>query len=203
MRLRQIQFSRWAQNDKDLSGLIITNNAEQSSELMGTKRHEYDSVYLQQSPIQKIVVYKKNEEYLRGFKIYYQNGQTDLINSDEGPEAGTIDFESGDFLVGVTCMSMSESDKKPRRFGFTVIRNGQVHQYEPIGHVFTYAQAWPVPNSLSGNTEVAPKRIKEIAWSRWGDNDHDFAGVKLTNYAGESSEILGMTRHALEAVRLK
>ena len=40
-------------------------------------------------------------------------------------------------------------------------------------------------------------RIKEISWSRWGDNDVDFAGVKLTNYAGNSSEIIGLNRHPL------
>ena len=126
-----------------------------------------------------------------------------MINSVEGTEAGTIDFEENDFLVGITCLCISTSDKKPRRFGFTVIRNGQVHQYEPLGHNFTYPQAWPVPDSLQGNQEVASKRIKEISWSRWGESDVDFAGVKLFNYAGESSETLGMSRHPLESLRLK
>lgn len=39
---------------------------------------------------------------MRGFKITYRNGETDLINSESGPCAGTIDFEEGDVLVGVT-----------------------------------------------------------------------------------------------------
>ena len=42
--------------------------------------------------IRDITVIKKNEEYLRGLKIRYRNGQTDLINSEDGPEAGTIEF---------------------------------------------------------------------------------------------------------------
>ena len=30
---------------------------------------------------------------MRGFKIFYRNGQTDLIGSDNGLDAGTVDFE--------------------------------------------------------------------------------------------------------------
>ena len=70
----------------------MTNNAGQSSELMGTKRHEFEQIYLNQAPIQKIVVYKKNEDYLRGFKIVYRNGNADMVNSSQGPVAGTIEF---------------------------------------------------------------------------------------------------------------
>ena len=48
-----------------------------------------------------------------------------MINSDSGVEAGTIDFEKFDELVGMTVQCTSSSEKKPRRFGFTVMRNGQ------------------------------------------------------------------------------
>ena len=60
---------------------------------------------------------------MRGFKITYCNGQTDLIGSDSGIEAGTVNFEESDVLVGMTLQCNSESDKRPRRFGFTVMRN--------------------------------------------------------------------------------
>lgn len=60
---------------------------------------------------------------MRGFKITYRNGEEDLINSCTGPCAGTIDFEEGDVLVGLTIQSNSDSDKRPRRFGFTIMRN--------------------------------------------------------------------------------
>ena len=78
-------------------------------------------------PLQKIIIFKKNEEYLRGFKIVYRNGSSDMINSSEGPEAGTIEFQENDVLIGITTMCLSDSDKKPRQFGFTVMRNGQIH----------------------------------------------------------------------------
>ena len=81
---------------------------------------------------------------MRGFKIFYKNGSSDLINSADGSEAGTIDFQENDVLIGVTTMSLSENDRKPRRFGFTVMRGGQVHQYEPVGHSFNYLESWPV-----------------------------------------------------------
>ena len=56
---------------------------------------------------------------MRGFKIYYRNGQTDLIGSEDGLDAGTVEFDESDVLVGMTLHCNSESDKRPRRFGFT------------------------------------------------------------------------------------
>ena len=50
-----------------------------------------------------------------------------MINSSEGPEAGSIEFQENDVLIGITTMCLSDSDKKPRQFGFTVMRNGQIH----------------------------------------------------------------------------
>ena len=51
-------------------------------------------------------------------------------------------------------------------------------------------------SNLQGR-DAASMRIKEISWSRWGETDHDFAGVKLTNNAGQMSDMLGMSRHAI------
>ena len=59
-----------------------------------------------------------------------------MINSSEGPEAGSIDFQESDVLIGITTLCLSDNDKKPRQFGFTVMRNGQMHRYPPIGHNF-------------------------------------------------------------------
>ena len=60
---------------------------------------------------------------MRGFRITYRNGQTDLIGSENGIEAGTVDFEASDVLVGLTVQCNSESDKRPRKFGFTILRD--------------------------------------------------------------------------------
>ena len=60
---------------------------------------------------------------MRGFKIVYKNGSDDVIGSDSGIEAGTVTFEENDVLVGMTLQCNSETDKRPRRFGFTVMRN--------------------------------------------------------------------------------
>ena len=46
-----------------------------------------------------------------------------MIGSDNGVEAGTVDFEENDVFVGMTLQCNSESDKRPRRFGFTLMRN--------------------------------------------------------------------------------
>ena len=60
---------------------------------------------------------------MRGFKITYSNGQTDLIGSESGVDCGTIDFLDTDVLVGIKMLCNSDSDKRPRRFGFTIMRN--------------------------------------------------------------------------------
>ena len=45
------------------------------------------------------------------------------MNSTDGGLAGTIDFEDYDELVGLTVNVTSESDKRPRRFGLTLMRD--------------------------------------------------------------------------------
>ena len=60
---------------------------------------------------------------MRGFKITYRNGSTDLINSEDGPEAGTIEVQENEVLVGIKLECNSESDKRPRRFGFTFMKS--------------------------------------------------------------------------------
>ena len=77
-----------------------------------------------------------------------------MINSSEGPEAGTIEFQENDVIIGITTMCLSEGDKKPRQFGFTVMRNGQIHQYDPIGHNFNYVETWPQSSSLQGRSDL-------------------------------------------------
>ena len=42
-----------------------------------------------------------------------------MIGSDSGLDAGTVDFDESEVLVGLTLHCNSESDKRPRRFGFT------------------------------------------------------------------------------------
>ena len=59
---------------------------------------------------------------MRGFRIHYRNGETTLINSENGIDKGVIEFEETDVLVGLTCLCTAPSDLKPRGFGFTVMR---------------------------------------------------------------------------------
>ena len=89
---------------------------------MGTQRHEWETLTLQDQPIKKITMFEKNSAYMKGFRITYRNGQQDVINADSGVDVGSIEFEKYDELVGMTIQM--GSDKKPRRFGFTVMRNG-------------------------------------------------------------------------------
>ena len=60
---------------------------------------------------------------MRGFKLTFHGGDTVLINSDNGTDAGTIIFEEFDELVGVKVVSMSEENNRPRKIGFTLMRN--------------------------------------------------------------------------------
>ena len=39
---------------------------------------------------------------MRGFEIFYQNGSSDIINSNNGDLASTIHFEEYDEFVGLT-----------------------------------------------------------------------------------------------------
>ena len=70
-------------------------------------------------------IFKKSgsEAYMRGIQIIYRDGESDTVNSTDGGLAGTIDFEDYDELVGMTLNVTSESDKRPRRFGLTLMRD--------------------------------------------------------------------------------
>ena len=72
---------------------------------------------------------------MRGFKINFRNGQNQLVGS-EGDNVGTINFEENDVLIGMTVRFNSQSDRRPRRFGFTLIRNGKIFKSELYGNSF-------------------------------------------------------------------
>ena len=77
--------------------------------------------------IQRIEIYSKNgNDYMRGFKIFYRDGTDQVINSVDGTHKGTVNFEETDVLVGMTIIFTSESDKRPRKLGFTINRNGSI-----------------------------------------------------------------------------
>ena len=72
---------------------------------------------------------------MRGFEIIYQNGSSDTINSTNGDLVNTIHFEEYDELVGLTVAVTTESDKRPRRIGFSIMRNAasqSVSYNEPV-----------------------------------------------------------------------
>ena len=176
--------------------------------MLGMSRHAIQTVTLQVQPIANIKVFRKESDgYMRGFKITYRNGQTDLINSESGPCAGTIDFEEGDVLVGITIQSNSESDKRPRRFGFTIMRNATsgsfqhqaavkaaattalkragsisiegVRETDPIGNDFRLIETFPSMASLQGRSDVNNMKIKTIEFSRWATSDQDLSAIKV------------------------
>ena len=204
MRLKNIEHSRWDEGDIDLAALRLTNNSNQNSEVLGNARHEWMTTTLNQTPIEKIEIYKKNnEEYMRGFKIFYRNGQEQVINSITGIEAETIRFEQNDELVGMTCISTSESDKRPRQLGFTLLRNGQIIETAPNGCAIShFSQSWPVVNSLQGRSDIANMKVTKIFYSRWGSSDFDLAGLKVMNSQGSDSGLLGMERNDWESITL-
>ena len=57
MRLKEVQFSRYSEDDKNLSCLVMTNNKGQESHQMGTVRHEMESAQITDLPIDRIVIY--------------------------------------------------------------------------------------------------------------------------------------------------
>ena len=59
---------------------------------MGTTRHEWESVQINDFPIENIKIFQGGSEYMRGFKIFYRNGQNQLIGT-EGDDVGTVNFE--------------------------------------------------------------------------------------------------------------
>ena len=46
-----------------------------------------------------------------------------MIGSDSGVDSGQVNFDENEVLVGMTLECNSESDKRPRRFGFTKMRS--------------------------------------------------------------------------------
>ena len=67
--------SRWGQSDTDFSGLKLRNAAGEESGLLGTERHAWETIDLQNLPIKKITIFEKNNNYMKGFRITYRNGQ--------------------------------------------------------------------------------------------------------------------------------
>ena len=142
---------------------------------------------------------------MRGFIIFYHNGEKQVVNSDTGTDVESIMFQQGNELVGLTVLNTSENDRRPRQIGFTILRNGQIHETEPNGCAITgFAQTWPkIPQLEAAVNNVSSKQISKISFSRWGQNDYDIAGIKLTNNEGQESEILGMARHAWDSIMLQ
>ena len=160
MRIKSITFSRWGSSDQDFSGIRLTNKSGQSSELMGTKRHDEETAEIKELPIARIQIFEKNDAYMRGFRIHYRNGDTTLINSDTGIDKGAIEFEETDILVGLTCLCTAPNDLKPRGFGFTVMRrqNGNYvyHQTKILGNsISNYTETWPPISTLQNRQDVA------------------------------------------------
>ena len=120
---------------------------------------------------------------MRGFRILYRNGRSDAVNSTNGVEVGIVNFKEGDELVGLTLVCSSENDKRPRQLGFTIARrveNGyNFVETTPQGNDFTLKQTWPEINTLRNRQDVANMRITSISYSRWGEKDSDFSGMKL------------------------
>ena len=139
---------------------------------------------------------------MRGFKITYRDGQSDIINSDNGTESGTFNFEQFDEFVGITVASVSDSETKPRRIGFTLMRNAespsmkveypdlpQDFQYKPfvtknVGHQYSSVETWPATASLEGRQDIANMRITQFSFSRWSEGDYDLSGIKMRNRQG-------------------
>lgn len=59
---------------------------------MGKEKHPFETKPLRDEQIVSITVYKKNEEYMRGFKIDYQSGEPSIIGSADGLSVGIINF---------------------------------------------------------------------------------------------------------------
>ena len=61
--------SRWAESDNDFSGIKLQNKAGQSSEVLGKEKHPFETIAMRDDQVTRITIFKKNEEYMRGFKI--------------------------------------------------------------------------------------------------------------------------------------
>ena len=54
MRLRDISFRKWGEEDVNLGGLRLNNCRGQFSDTMGKTRHDWETIVLNHSPIEKI-----------------------------------------------------------------------------------------------------------------------------------------------------
>ena len=91
----------------------------------------------------------------------------------------------------------SISDRRPRRFSFTLIRNGKIHKTDYYGNSFGIMDQrfWPALNTLYGRQDVENMKIRKISWSQWGSGDEDLSGVRFYPFEGEDSGIMGETRY--------
>ena len=59
---------------------------------MGKERFAFEEIAMRDDQVTKITIYKKNEEYMRGFKIDFQTGDPLLVGSADGISVGMINF---------------------------------------------------------------------------------------------------------------
>ena len=52
----------------------LKNKQDQQSELYGREKFAFASITLNEAAIHSITVFKKNEDYMRGFRINYRDG---------------------------------------------------------------------------------------------------------------------------------
>ena len=163
---------------------------------MGTTRHTWVTNTLHEQPIDRVqFIRKSNDEYMRGMKIHYRDGTSQVINSDSGEDAGTFQFEQGDMLIGLNMKCTSPSDKRPRQLGFILLRGGLIFETEMYGNsISKYTQVWPTIESLQGRQDAETLRITKISWSKWGSGDDDLSGIRL-HTASSESEQLGAERY--------
>ena len=124
MRICEIEVSRWSSGDYDLAGLKLKNAGGDNSEIIGRTLHTWETIELHNQPIERIKILGKSgsNDYMRGLQIYYRNGTSQNINTDQGNECATINFEPGDVFIGMTCILSAPDNKKPRRMGITILR---------------------------------------------------------------------------------
>ena len=114
----------------------------------------FKSVNLQQLPIKKITIFSGEWGRIAGFKIIYRCYvwcSADLINKASPHESGSINFHENDVLVGMTYSHYSTNSKDLEKLGFTVIRDGQIYQYAPIGNDLKKLEVWPELKTLKDN----------------------------------------------------
>jgi len=82
-----------------------------------------ETCILQKKAIKKIdIMSKSGDAYMKGLVITYVDDESDIINSGDGYLVQTIEFGPLDELVGITVDETSESDKRPRKIGFTIMK---------------------------------------------------------------------------------